>query len=78
MNIPVTLSLLFIVSCQSPERVQNSQKGIMDEDRVVVVEYPDELRKVLEKHGGLDVWKKMQSLTFEIVKESGNEARQTC
>lgn len=35
--------------------------------------YPAALQKVFEKHGSLATWKKMKALSYEIVKEEGNE-----
>ena len=35
--------------------------------------YPADLQKVFEKHGSLATWKKMKALSYEIVKEGGNE-----
>jgi hypothetical protein len=32
--------------------------------------------KVFDKHGGLDQWKKMKSMSYEIVKEEGNEKQE--
>jgi len=36
-------------------------------------EFPAELQKVFDKHGGYDLWQSMQSMSYEIVKEEGNE-----
>ena len=35
--------------------------------------YPASITKVFDAHGGVDQWAKMQSLSFEIVKEEQNE-----
>lgn len=40
---------------------------------VDMTKYPEALQKVFTKHGGLDTWNKMRALSFEIVKEDGNE-----
>ncbi|MEM9820678.1 MAG: hypothetical protein AAF985_06380, partial [Bacteroidota bacterium] len=35
--------------------------------------YPKALQKVFAAHGGLELWQKMQSMSYEIVKPEGNE-----
>ncbi len=35
--------------------------------------YPEILQKIFSKHGGIKAWQKMKSLSYEIVKEEGNE-----
>ncbi len=35
--------------------------------------YPEALAKVFDAHGSLSKWKEMKSLSYEIVRESGNE-----
>ena len=39
------------------------------------IEYPDALEKVFENHGSLAKWKKMRSMSYEIVKDEGNETQ---
>ncbi len=35
--------------------------------------YPEALQKIFAKHGGMDRWQKMNAMSFEIVKDGGNE-----
>ena len=35
--------------------------------------YPDEITAILDHHGGLSQWKKMKTMSFEIVRKDGNE-----
>ena len=35
--------------------------------------YPQPLQKVFAKHGGLELWQQQQALSYEIVKDKGNE-----
>lgn len=68
LSIPIltltpTLTLLLLLSCQKPP------SGPASYD----VRYPEALIKVLDAHGGLQAWRKMQALTFDIVEEEGNE-----
>lgn len=41
-----------------------------------VPQYPDALARVMEVHGGMDQWGKMNELRFELDKESGKEIHQ--
>ena len=41
-----------------------------------LIDYPADLTKVFDNHGTLDKWKAMKSMTYEIVKEEGNEKQQ--
>lgn len=58
-------SVIVLSACQ-----QNNSK------KVDLSKYPEALQKVFTKHGGLEDWSKMNALTFEIVKEKGNEKHQ--
>ena len=37
------------------------------------ISYPSDLVKIFDAHGKLDKWKEMKSLSYEIVREGGNE-----
>ncbi len=56
----------FIFACKQ-------KTGIADHPQITKIEYPTELIKVFENHGGLDKWKSMKAMSYEIVKEEGNE-----
>ena len=61
----VYLSLLFafLISCKpAPEQPDKSPKILPE--------------TILDYHGGIDQWQKMKSMTYEIVKEGGNEKQQ--
>jgi hypothetical protein len=51
---------------------QTEQKKEPDED-VGDNQYPEAMSKVWEAHGGLDQWRKMEALYFEIANEGQNE-----
>lgn len=67
--------LFFLFSCSTPEQGQNSQESAIDDNQTIasVENYPESLQKTLEAHGGLDHWRKMKRLSFEIAMEKGNE-----
>lgn len=41
-----------------------------------LIDYPADLDKVFDNHGTLDIWKTMKTMTYELVKEEGNEQQQ--
>ena len=59
-------SILLVLSCKTPP-AESTTEGRP---------YPAELSKVFDYHGGLETWKKMNSLSYEIVKEGGNEKQE--
>ena len=61
------LFILLIVSCK------NTQTANKDDAEIPSIEYPAELNQVFDYHGGLDKWKSMKSLSYEIKKDEGNE-----
>ena len=44
--------------------------------KVDLSKYPETLQNVFTKHGGLEHWNEMNALTFELMKEEGNETHQ--
>ena len=74
MRAILFFSLFLVTACQAPENTQKLQETATEKDlEYTLVEYPAGLLRVLERHGGIELWRKMQRLSFEIVKESGNE-----
>jgi len=60
-----TVVAVLIVGCGgTPEQVSEA---------IPARTFPAELTKVFEKHGGYDLWRSMNSMSYEIVKEEGNE-----
>lgn len=63
--------LFCLVSCTTP----TLQKSLADTEtaQLAASPFPSELQQVFEKHGGIDRWKAMQTMSYEIEKETGNE-----
>ena len=61
------LALILITSCK------NAPTETTTVDNAPKIDYPADLVKVFDNHGGLDKWKSMNALSYEIVKEEGNE-----
>ena len=70
-SLTIFLSVFLIISCKnkSAQNEQNPEAGIENKSKT----YPAELVKIFHAHGTLDKWKEMKSLSYEIVRESGNE-----
>jgi hypothetical protein len=59
-KIVLFLLIVLVISCKNEAKSTTVKKEIL----------PDELAKVLEKHGGLDTWKKAKILSFNIGEEA--------
>lgn len=72
----LTLLLLIIISLSACEQNTPTVKEEVKEtitESIDVNRFPEDLQKVFAKHGTLERWDKMNALSFEIVKEEGNE-----
>ena len=71
----VYILFCLICACQPSEHQQQTAEALESSpsDDSTVKTYPEDLIRVLDAHGGLDQWRKMNSLSFEIVKDQGNE-----
>lgn len=71
--------LISIVSCKDknaePQKPMEEQTETPME--VEKPKYPENLTKVFDAHGGLDTWKEMRTLEFNMVKTDGNEITTT-
>jgi hypothetical protein len=71
--------LIILSSCKndkSPEPVQSIDYSETELD-VTTSAYPESITKVFDAHGGIDSWRKMQTLKFTMLKESGDEITTT-
>ena len=67
------LSLVFITfSCQD-KKATNEQQPVVSQPQKAAISIPVDLDKILKRHGSLTVWNQMQTLSYEIVREGGNE-----
>ncbi|MGJ8731757.1 MAG: DUF6503 family protein [Cellulophaga sp.] len=65
---------VFFISCKQ-EKKETTKEEVKNEEKVAVVtsNYPEELQEVFKAHGGLDTWKNMGTLTFDIPKPDAKE-----
>ena len=59
-NISLFVCLLFIISCQTKETPTQTVAAKID--------YPANLTKIFDAHGGLAKWKEQKSMSYEIAK----------
>ena len=75
-----SLLILSFISCKEAstvaDKVSMNDKAQMVAEKAAI-DYPADLDKVFDNHGSVDKWKAMKALTFEIVKEGGNEKTMT-
>ncbi len=71
----ITLVLLFfIIACKdTPNRTENSPASDSESNEVKLPIYPAALDSVFLAHGGMDHWRKQRTLSYQLVKEAGNE-----
>jgi len=69
-NILYVLALLMIVSCKKQPQ---SDSDYVDEKPEIAHTIPGNITKILDAHGGLEQWNKMERLSFNIEKEAGEE-----
>ena len=62
--------VLLFVACQTPDKSEEIVSSTVEDTAQNI---PEALRKVLQAHGSLRQWRKMQALYFEIVKDPQNE-----
>lgn len=66
-NIFFLLAILMVTSCKN---VPSETTAV---EQTPKIDYPEGLVKIFDNHGGLDKWKSMTAMSYEIVKEEGNE-----
>ena len=64
------LAGILFFSCKNQPSTDKTKTA---ESTVNVQNIPANLQKVFEAHGSIDSWNEMQSLTYEIVRDNGNE-----
>ncbi|MGM5469945.1 DUF6503 family protein [Flavobacteriaceae bacterium LMO-SS05] len=71
LKLLVFVAIIFMYSCKE-KNAKNIEK-LEESPNVTLRVYPDHISKVFEAHGGLAVWKQMQTLEFTIPGKNGTE-----
>ncbi len=83
MKTLVVLVLCFTLAACNQSQKSNSEElsEIADtveiENNAAIVTFPKYIGSLFEAHGGIARWKTMNNLSFELIKESGNEVHST-
>ncbi len=64
--------ITFLSACQNTKK-DNATTSDHNSIQKPEIDYPDDLDKVFDKHGTIAQWKKMKTLSYELVNEKGNE-----
>ncbi|MGI9546034.1 MAG: DUF6503 family protein, partial [Flavobacteriaceae bacterium] len=68
------LILLTLTSCREiQDKPQSTIENTQGTEVISKANYPEELVEILHAHGGLDQWKSLKSLVYEIPKTNFNE-----
>ena len=78
MRFLVSLIAIFgVYACSEQQQQQQSETpAIPNESTEVADNFPSALQSVFDSHGGVEQWRKMHSLSFELVGEESNEKHQ--
>ena len=73
------LLTLILVSCKNKQTEASVEDITTFEEETTAkaeIEYPENLARIMEVHGGMEQWNNMNELRFELNKESGKEVHQ--
>ncbi|EAS20723.1 hypothetical protein BBFL7_01613 [Flavobacteria bacterium BBFL7] len=75
----ILFTVVFIMSCKTESKKEVLSPVTKDTsvDQIDLSKYPQGYQDVLAAHGGLSLWNTMQSLTFKLPKENGDEVHTT-
>lgn len=77
MKIRTLTLALFILTITCKNKTESTVDYTKETLDVTTSIYPENINKVFEAHGGLDIWEKMKSLEFTMQKPNGNEVTTT-
>ena len=79
LKLPFLFLIILVFSCKENKNDNFVEKTDDKSERLDVTTsiYPKNLSKVFDAHGGLSKWNEMQTLTFTVAKESGDEITTT-
>ena len=73
-NTLITSLTLLLIACQEQPKKQEAPSQADSTEQIEArTEYPELLQKVFNAHGGIDNWKQMKSLVYEIPKSNLTE-----
>lgn len=75
-NLTVLAIILFIISCESPKKQEQTVVNETQDKTIESTDYPDLLDKFLDAHGGLDRWKSYGTLSYDLQGTLGREKQE--
>jgi len=73
MKLAVFLLSVSMICLSCKEKTSENTTESRNESQVTKAVYPESISKVFDAHGGLDLWKQMQTLKFSIPEDDGTE-----
>ena len=73
MKVILFLLSISVLSYSCKEKASETKNVASENSVVAETNYPENLVKIFNAHGGLDLWKQMQTLKFSIPDEGGTE-----
>ena len=65
--------LFLIISCATDNKNQDDNPNVTETETIEKTNFPDDLIKVFNEHGGFENWQKMKSLRFSMMRNNGVE-----
>ncbi len=65
--------ITFLSACQNGTSDNTKANETIATQTAKAIDYPEALDKVFDQHGSVALWKTMNTMSYEIVKEEGNE-----
>jgi len=72
-TIVIAALLLVFTACKQTKKESSEVETVIKEEVIPTRAYPADIAAIFEAHGGVEAWNKMNSMSFEMVKEGGNE-----
>ncbi|WP_430412508.1 DUF6503 family protein [Kordia sp.] len=67
------LATFTLVACNNTTKKEETPKEAVKEVVTTAKEYPEDIQKVFDAHGGIDKWNEAQTLIYEMVKPDNTE-----
>ncbi|WP_296312609.1 DUF6503 family protein [Winogradskyella sp. UBA3174] len=73
----LVLLILLITACKNEYKAESTVIETVKKADITTSIYPVSITKVFNAHGGIDIWNKMQTLSFTMVNPNGKEVTTT-
>ena len=72
-KLTIVVLILAMAACKPSPKKAEAESETVENAEVEAPKYPEALGKVLEKHGGMDAWKKQRTLVYALPKPNFRE-----